>query len=215
MPANWIDIPDNSSYSKSHFLIPGHYNEDVDSVMVPHGLIMDRVEKLAHEIAQDTHNPVVACCVLKGASVFFADLMGFLKKLKNANNESIPLSFEFIKVKSYHNDESTGNVKISLSDEELASFKGKDLLIVEDIVDSGKTMVSLIELLKQYQPASIRVVSLLLKKTSRGNGYIPEYVGFAIPDLFVVGYALDYNEYFRDLDHLCVISSVGKDKYSV
>jgi hypoxanthine phosphoribosyltransferase len=98
--------------------------------------------------------------------------MSFLKKLKNGQNESIPLSFEFIKVKSYHNDESTGNVKISLSEEELASFKGKDLLIVEDIVDSGKTMVSLIERLKKYEPASIRVVSLLLKKTPRANGYM-------------------------------------------
>ncbi|KAJ3330719.1 hypoxanthine phosphoribosyltransferase 1 [Blyttiomyces sp. JEL0837] len=211
---SWIDITENDNYSLDHFLIPAHYAEDVESVMIPHGLIADRVEKLADSIARDCTQPLVACCVLKGASVFFADLMKVLKKLKNANNKSIPLSFEFIKVKSYINDESTGDVRISLTEDEMASFKGKDLLIVEDIVDSGATMVALIKRLKQYEPASIKVVSLLLKKTERSNKYIPDYVGFAIPDLFVVGYALDYNEVFRDLDHICVISEVGKVKYS-
>jgi hypoxanthine phosphoribosyltransferase len=80
------------------------------------------------------------------------------------------------------------------------------LLIVEDIIDTGATMVKLLNKLGQYKPASVKVTSLLIKKTDRSNGYIPDYVGFAIPDAFVVGYALDYNEYFRDLDHICVIS---------
>jgi len=80
------------------------------------------------------------------------------------------------------------------------------LLIVEDIIDTGATMVHLLEKLKTFNPNSVRVTSLLVKKTSRSNGYTPHYVGFAIPDAFVVGYALDYNEYFRDLDHICVIS---------
>ena len=80
------------------------------------------------------------------------------------------------------------------------------MLIVEDIIDTGKTMVKLLERLQDYKPKSVRVTSLLVKKTERSNGYIPDYVGFAIPDAFVVGYALDYNEYFRDLDHICVIS---------
>lgn len=79
-------------------------------------------------------------------------------------------------------------------------------MIVEDIIDTGTTMVHLLDRLETYNPKSIRVTSLLVKKTSKSNGYIPQYVGFAIPDDFVVGYALDYNEYFRDLDHICVIS---------
>lgn len=95
-----------------------------------------------------------------------------LKKQKNQQGESIPLSFEFIKVKSYENDQSTGSVHVSLSEDDMRSFKGKDLLIVEDIVDTGRTMVALIERLKQYSPASIKVVSLLLKKTSRSNSYV-------------------------------------------
>lgn len=83
---------------------------------------------------------------------------------------------------------------------------GQNLLIVEDIIDTGATMVKLLDRLALVEPKSVRVTSLLIKKTSRSNGYIPDYVGFAIPDAFVVGYALDYNEYFRDLDHICVIS---------
>lgn len=124
------------------------------------------------------------------------------------------MSVEFIKVKSYENDQSSGNVQISLSEEELKGFKDKDLLIVEDIVDTGATMVALIELLKRYNPSSIKVASLLLKRTTRSNSYVPDFVGFAIPDLFVVGYGLDYNEKFRDLQHIAVINDTGKQKYA-
>ncbi|KAJ3090174.1 hypoxanthine phosphoribosyltransferase 1 [Quaeritorhiza haematococci] len=198
----WIDISPEVSYALDHFVIPTHYTQDLDRVLIPAGLIRDRVQKLAETIAADTTRPVVACCVLKGAHVFFAHLIEQLKKLKNAQGRSIPMSFEFIKVKSYENDQSTGDVKISLSEEDLQGFRGKDILIVEDIVDTGKTMVALLEKLKKYEPASVRVVSLLLKRTPRSNKYIPDYVGFSIPDLFVVGYALDYNEHFRDLDHI-------------
>lgn len=84
-------------------------------------------------------------------------------------------------------------------------------MIVEDIIDTGATMVKLLDRLALVEPKSVRVTSLLIKKTSRSNGYIPDYVGFAIPDAFVVGYALDYNEYFRDLDHICVISVSDED----
>lgn len=151
-------------------------------------------------------NFIVVCCVLKGGHQFFADLVNEIKKCNTVLGESVPLSLEFIKVKSYHNTESTGEVQISLSEKDLQEFKGKNLLIVEDIIDTGSTMVKLLKKLENYQPASVRVSSLLIKKTPKSNGYIPEYVGFAIPDEFVVGYALDYNEYFRDLDHICVIS---------
>ncbi|KAI8912233.1 hypoxanthine phosphoribosyltransferase [Powellomyces hirtus] len=211
----WIDIKDNDGYELQNFVIPTHYDKSLERVLIPYGLIRDRISKLAVDIAADCENPVVACCVLKGAHGFFAHLVDDLKKQKNNRAESIPLSFEFIKVKSYENTESTGNVYISLSEDDLHSFKGKDLLIIEDIIDTGTTMVALTERLKKYQPASIKVVSLLLKKTPRSNNYVPDYVGFAIPDLFVVGYCLDYNEHFRDLDHIAVISEHGKKVYAV
>jgi hypoxanthine phosphoribosyltransferase len=144
----------------------------VSKILIPKGLIVDRIQKLAEWIAQDTQGPVKACCILKGAHVFYASLMDHLKHLKNGEGASIPLSFEFIKVKSYMNDSSVGNIQISLLESDLIAFEGKEVLIVEDIVDTGATMVALIDLIKKYNPKSIRVVSLLLKKTIRSNNYV-------------------------------------------
>ncbi|KAI8069122.1 phosphoribosyltransferase-like protein [Gilbertella persicaria] len=215
-PQDWIDVTvEKNHYSLDHFVIPNHYEEDVSSILIPHGVIMDRIRKLARMIVDDSQGPLVVCCILKGGHQYFADLVNEIKKLRRLNGTSVPLSLEFIRVKSYENDQSTGGVKISLTDAELDEFKDKNLLIVEDIIDTGATMVRLLERLGKIQPKSIKVTSLLLKKTERSNGYVPDYVGFAIPDAFVVGYALDYNEYFRDLDHICVISDVGKKKYAV
>jgi len=213
--SQWIDVTSEyPKYSLEHFVIPSHYARDLDSILIPHGVIMDRVDKLAKLIVDNSSGPLVCCCILKGGHQFFADLVNVLKKLTTKDGKSLPLSLEFIRVKSYKN-EASGEVKVSLTEEEYKELEGKNLLIVEDIIDTGKTMVKLLETLAQYNPLSVRVASLLLKKTEKNNGYVPDYVGFAIPDVFVVGYALDYNEHFRDLDHICVISDHGKKAYAV
>jgi len=211
----WIDVTSETfHYSLNHFIIPAHYQNDLESILIPHGVILDRVRKLAQLIVHDSSGPLVLVCVLKGGHQFFADLMTAIKNLNMQWTQSLPLSIHFIKVKSYHNTESTGEIKISMTEDELSELTGKNLLIVEDIIDTGKTMMKLLDFLKTYQPKTVRVASLLLKKTSLSNGYVPDYVGFAIPDTFVVGYALDYNEYFRDLDHVCVINEHGKKAYA-
>jgi len=96
---------------------------------------------------------------------------------------------------------------------DFASLKGKHILLVEDIVDTGKTMVRIISELQKHGAASIKVACLLVKNTKKSNGYTPDYAGFIIPDIFVVGYCLDYNEHFRDLSHICIINNKGKEKY--
>ncbi|KAI8077834.1 phosphoribosyltransferase-like protein [Halteromyces radiatus] len=214
-PSKWIDVNiDKNHYSLDHFVIPKHYEQDLSSILIPHGVIMDRVQKLARLIVDENDGPLVVCCILKGGHQYFADLVNCIKKLTTTDGQTVPLSLEFIRVKSYENDKSVG-VNISLTENELKDFEGKNILIVEDIIDTGKTMVALLERLQTYKPKTVKVTSLLIKKTERSNGYIPHYVGFAIPDAFVVGYALDYNEYFRDLDHICVISEHGKKAYAV
>ncbi|KAI9146247.1 phosphoribosyltransferase-like protein [Paraphysoderma sedebokerense] len=210
----WIVSSADQTYPLDHFVIPTHYRKDLESVLIPHGLILDRVEKLAADIVADNAEPIIACCILKGGHQFFADLINQIKKRQSRVGKTVPLKLEFIKVKSYHNDSSTGSVEISLSESQMQEFKGKNLLLVEDIIDTGKTMEKLLGKLKEYSPSSVRVVSLLLKDTPRSNGYVPDYVGFEIPDQFVVGYALDYNEYFRDLDHICIINEHGKQAYA-
>ncbi|XP_004344302.2 hypoxanthine phosphoribosyltransferase [Capsaspora owczarzaki ATCC 30864] len=208
-----IDIPDtNQGLALDLFTIPHHYKDAVSSVLISHGQILDRVEKLAQDITRDVgQKHLIAICVLKGGHQFFADLLLHMKKF-NSREGSAPLSIDFIRVKSYHNDQSTGTVTITGGD--LESIRGKEVLIVEDIIDTGKTMTMLLKELEKYEPAKVRVASLLVKRTHLSNGYVPDYVGFSIPDKFVVGYALDYNEWFRDLDHICIISDVGKTKYA-
>ncbi|KAL1917817.1 uncharacterized protein VTP21DRAFT_3651 [Calcarisporiella thermophila] len=207
----WIDITSSNPYPLHHFVIPSHYSLDLSSVLIPHGLVQDRIVSLAHRIVADTDGPLTCICVLKGGHQFFADLVGWIKRLRGG--KSMQMSLEFLRVKSYVGMEA-GEVSISLSEEECRELKGRNVLIVEDIVDTGNTMLALLKKLGQYEPASVKVASLLLKKTTRSRGYVPDYVGFAIPDLFVVGYCLDYNEYFRDLDHICVISEHGKEAYA-
>ena len=185
----------------------------MDSVLLPRGLILDRVDKLAETIREDyTGKTIHLLCVLKGGSCFFNALV---EKLRLSHHyglcDYVPFTFDFIRVKSYDGLESTGNVTVSGID--LNTLVGKEVLLVEDIIDTGVTMTKLLPLLQQHQPASIKVASLLEKRTEKSCGYQGDYVGFSIPDAFVVGYCLDYNEIFRDLEHICVINQKGIDHW--
>eukprot|EP00069_Balaena_mysticetus_P012751 bmy_07955T0 len=122
------------------------------------------------------------------------------------------MTVDFIRLKSYCNDQSTGDIKV-IGGDDPSTLTGKNVLIVEDIIDTGKTMQTLLSLVKQHNPKMVKVASLLVKRTPRSAGYRPDFVRLEIPDKFVVGYALDYNEYFRDLNHVFVISKTGKAKY--
>jgi len=125
-------------------------------------------------------------------------------------------TIEFLRLKSYHNDASSGEVQIIGSDD-LSYLGGQNVLIVEDIVDTGRTMLKLLTTLEKYKPKTVRCASLLVKRRDDGDmtGYRPEFIGFEIPDKFVIGYALDYNEYFRDLDHICILNEHGQKKFAV
>ncbi|PKU42219.1 hypoxanthine-guanine phosphoribosyltransferase [Limosa lapponica baueri] len=189
---------DEQGYDLDLFCIPKHYADDLEKVYIPHGLIMDRTERLAREIMKGMGgHHIVALCVLKGGYKFFADLLDYIKALNRNSDKSIPMTVDFIRLKSYCNDQSTGDIKV-IGGDDLSTLTGKD------IIDTGKTMKTLLSLLKQYNPKMVKV--------ARAFEYF-EVVGFEVPDKFVVGYALDYNEYFRDLNHICVISETGKQKY--
>jgi hypoxanthine phosphoribosyltransferase len=215
-PPKCITVSDDfSGYSLNMFCIPKHYESDLDSVLIPNGLIKDRIERLARDICADlAFEPVVAICVLKGGYRFFADLCDKIQVISRNSERFIPMSLDFFRLKSYRNDQSTGDVEI-LGGDSLADLTGKNVLIVEDIVDTGRTILKLLSLIKPHNPKSVRVASLLLKRTPLNVGYCPDYFGFSIPDQFVVGYSLDYNEIFRDLAHICIISKSGKQKYAV
>ena len=118
---------------------------------------------------------------------------------------------EFIRVSSYEGTESTGNVKIA-GGIDLESLKQKHVILVEDIVDTGTTLSHLIPLLNEKaNPASIEVCSLLTKRIKKPQKCSAKYIGFSIPDLFIVGYGLDFNELYRDTKDIWVISQNGID----
>uniref|UniRef100_A0AAY5EKB3 Hypoxanthine phosphoribosyltransferase n=1 Tax=Electrophorus electricus TaxID=8005 RepID=A0AAY5EKB3_ELEEL len=200
---------EEQGYDLDLFCIPKHYADDLERVYIPHGLILDRTERLAREIMKNMGgHHIVALCVLKGGYKFFADLL--LDYIKFMYMDFSLVTFYLW---GLQNDQSTGEIKV-IGGDDLSTLTGKvETCILKDIIDTGKTMKTLLELLKQYNPKMVKVASLLVKRTPRSVGYRPDFVGFEVPDKFVVGYALDYNEYFRDLNHICVISETGKEKY--
>ncbi|GAB1603385.1 hypoxanthine-guanine phosphoribosyltransferase-like [Argonauta hians] len=217
-PENGIVIKDNYvGYPLNMFCVPKHYEDDLIDIMIPAGLISDRIERIARDIVyaiNPENEAIVVLCVLKGGYKFFADLLDKIKQLNRNSERSIPISIDFIRLQSYKNDKSQGSIQV-IGGDRLENLKGKCVLVVEDIIDTGRTMVKLKELLAKHEPKCVKVTSLLVKRSSRSSGYKPDFTGFEIPDEFVVGYALDYNEHFRDLSHICVINENGKKKYAV
>ncbi|XP_044534303.1 phosphoribosyltransferase domain-containing protein 1 [Gracilinanus agilis] len=202
-------------YDLDLFTYPRHYYGDLNYVLIPHGVIVDRIEKLAKDIMNDIgYSDIMVLCVLKGGYKFCADLVEHLKNISRNSDTFISMKVDFIRLKSYQNDQSMGDMQI-IGGYDLSQLAGKNVLIVEDVVGTGRTMKSLLDKIEKYKPNMIKVASLLVKRTPRSDSFRPDYTGFEIPDLFVVGYALDYNEYFRDLNHICVISEQGKAKYRV
>ncbi|XP_050418337.1 hypoxanthine-guanine phosphoribosyltransferase isoform X4 [Patella vulgata] len=204
---------DYTGYPLDMFCIPKHYEDSLEHVLIPAGLINDRIERLARDIIQDFRNEALTgLCVLKGGYKFFTDLLDKIKALNRNSEESVPLAVDFIRVKSY-TDTTSGDLQVTGIDN-LDHLTGKNVLIVEDIIDTGKTMKKLLEVLQKHNPKSIKVASLLTKRRPGDGVYKPDYLGFEVPNKFVVGYALDYNEYFRDLSHICVINQRGIEKYT-
>ena len=159
--------------------------------------IQDRIAEMGKEISADFHDkerPVVIG-VLKGALLFLADLM---RKV----NCKDPLQLEFVRLSSYGSaTESSGTVQTPYLD--LPNIAHRNIIVVEDIIDSGRTAQFFMEYLRgQFDPASLKLVALLDKPSRRVVPIEPDYVGFTIEDLFVVGYGLDYAEQFRELPFL-------------
>jgi len=155
-----------------------------------------RVGRLAREISRDfAGREVLLVGVLKGAFIFLADL---------ARRVSIPVQVDFVRLASYGaGRESSGKIRITKDLE--TSVRGKDVLIVEDIVDTGLTLEYLFGRLKARRPRTLKTVALLDKPSRRKTRFRPDYVGFTIEDRFVVGYGLDCDEEYRNLSGIYVI----------
>lgn len=156
----------------------------------------DRIQAIGEQISRDyAGRQVHLICVLKGGSFFMCEL---------AKRITVPVSLDFMSVSSYGKDtKSSGVVKIVKDLDE--SIKGKDVLVVEDIVDSGRTLSYLMEMLGDRGPASLRLCTLLDKPERRVVPVHVDYTGFEIPDEFVVGYGLDYDQRYRNLPYIGIV----------
>ncbi|MDL2252933.1 hypoxanthine phosphoribosyltransferase [Ruminococcaceae bacterium OttesenSCG-928-I18] len=173
-----------------------HMLDDIKGVLLSEEEIAGRVAELGKQISADYRGKnLLLLSVLKGSIVFMADLMRAL---------TIPAAIDFMAVSSYGTDtKSSGVVKI-VKDIDI-DLEGKDLLIVEDILDSGMTLSYLKELLEGRNPASIRIVTLLDKPSRRKANIKPDYCGFDVPDEFLIGYGLDYAENYRNIPYIGIL----------
>lgn len=169
---------------------------DKVKVMIPEEKVEQRIKELAQQISKDYEGKSVhLICILKGSVFFSCDL---------AKRISVPVTFDFMSVSSYGNETvSSGRVRILKDLDE--SIQGKNVLIVEDIIDSGRTLAYLKDLLGSRAPESLEICTLLDKPDRRETEVEVKYVGFEIPDEFVVGYGLDYNQLYRNLPYVGVV----------
>ena len=168
-------------------------------VLITADQIRDRINELGSQITADypDERPIYLLCILKGAAIFCADLA-------RAIDRSVRM--DFIGISSYgKNKTSSGEVRLTRDLD--TSIEGADVLIVEDIVDSGVTLTYLTHILAQRNPRSIRIATLLDKPERRLRPVNVTYIGFTVPDEFVVGYGLDYAEEYRNLREICVLES--------
>ncbi len=170
---------------------------EFDKILISQEDIAKRVKELSQQISRDYKdlNPLFVC-ILKGSVIFTADLL---------RNIDTPAQIDFMSVSSYGSGtESSGvlNIKKDLS----VDIEGKHVIIVEDIIDSGNTLYLLKELLLTRKPASVKICTLLDKPSRRIKDVDVDYCGFQIPDEFVVGYGLDYDEDYRTLPDIRILS---------
>lgn len=178
-------------------------NDDIRAVLVSEQQLKDKVAQLGAQISQDyAGKDLVLVSILKGAVVFMADLMRAV---------TIPCSIDFMVVSSYGaGTTTTGLVKI-IKDLD-SDLSGKDVLIVEDILDTGVTLSNLVPMLKMRDPNSVRICAILDKPSRRRADIQADYIGFQVPDEFVVGYGLDYDEKYRNLPYVGVLKPSAYEK---
>ena len=172
--------------------------EDMKEILIEEAELQSRIKELGKEITRDYKDKKDIICIgiLKGCFVFVADIIRELKDLD--------ICVDFMIVSSY-GEETVSSGKIDIKKDISVDIKGKDVLILEDIIDSGITLKALVDIFKKREPASVKICSLLNKESNRVVPIKGDYIGFEVPDAFVVGYGLDYAEKYRELPYVGVL----------
>ncbi len=166
------------------------------SVLISEEEVAKRIREIAEQISKDYEGKQVhMICILKGGVFFMTEL---------SKHVTVPCSLDFMAISSY-GDETVSSGRMKFSKDLDNSIEGKDVLVVEDIIDSGNTLHYLTGMLQQRKPNSIRLCTLLDKPSRREVEVSVDYTGFTIPDAFVVGYGLDYQQRYRNLPYIGVV----------
>ena len=183
-------------HDNKDFNVPANrYGDDVEAILIPEDVLQERIQELADMVSEkyrDSEEDLILVCVLKGAVFFLTD---FARKL------TIPAEMEFMAVSSYGNSTTSSGVVRILKDLD-KEIAGRDVLVVEDIIDSGLTLSWLLRNLRNRNPKSLEVVTLLRKPEVQTAKIDLLDIGFDIPNEFVIGYGLDYAERYRDLPYV-------------
>lgn len=162
------------------------------NILISESKIQNRLDELAKNIMRDYKDEdLVFIGVLKGAAIFMVELA---KRIKNN------VEFEFIQVESYEGEESTGTIK--LTQDLTGKIEDKNIIIIEDIIDTGRTLEYLKDYISKQNPKSIKICALLSKPSRRVVELDVDYIGFQIPDEFVIGFGMDYNQKYRNLPYI-------------
>lgn len=173
------------------------YHEFIAEILIDEETLQSRIHELAEEINRDyVAKDLLLICILRGGIVFLVDLMRHI---------TVPHQVDFMAVSSYGagSRQTGGSVRLSLDLK--TDIRGRDVLLVEDIVDSGNTIAYVLEFLQTRQPRSLKVCTLLDKEERRETPVPIDYRGFSIPNKFVFGYGLDLDEYYRNLPFVAVV----------
>ena len=178
-------------------------HDDIKNVLVSEEELKAKVRELGAQISRDYEGKnLVLVSILKGSVVFMADLMRAV---------SIPCSIDFMVVSSYGGSNTTSSGLVKIIKDLDGDLSGKDVLIVEDILDTGITLFNLVPMLKMRHPNSVKICTIL-DKPSRKADIKPDYEGFQVPDEFVVGYGLDYDEKYRNLPYIGILKPCVYEK---
>jgi hypoxanthine phosphoribosyltransferase len=187
--------PTSAISPRSFNRVPTSWSNEVEKVLITEADIAKRVKILAKDIEKDfTGKEMVIVSLLNGTVMFLADLIRHL---------SLPLRLDFMGVSSYGSGTESG--ELVFTKELRLDVCGRDVLLVDDILDTGKTLSRVLPKLKKLNPREIKVCVLLDKKERRVEKIEADYVGFEIPDLFVIGYGLDYAERYRNLPFVGIL----------
>lgn len=171
-------------------------NQNIKKVLISEEELDKRIKELGRQLSTEyADKKPIMLCLLKGSVSFFSHL---------CENMNIPLEYEFLRASSYSGTQTTGEVK--LTNIPNISIENRHVLIVEDIIDTGITLTAVKKVLGEMNPASLKIITMLDKPSRRVIKEMqPEYVGFTIPDEFVVGFGLDYDEEYRNLPYVGVV----------